>query len=74
MPFTSVDEPSCGGGARVLFFSVAKRRPTTPTILRRIEGVIAKITFRHVERVISLEKKLVVIIDRSIARSVLRFI
>lgn len=41
MPFTSVDEPSCGGGAYV-FVSAAKKRPTTPTTLCRVEGVVAK--------------------------------
>lgn len=76
MPFTSVDEPSCGGGARVLFFSAAKGRPTTPTTLCHVEGVVAKIIFRRAGRVALLEKKkkLVVIVDRSIAWSILHFI
>jgi len=42
MPFTSVDEPSCGGGAHV-FVSARKKRQTTPTTLCRVEGVVAKI-------------------------------
>lgn len=56
MPFTSVDESSYGGGARV-FFPAAKRLPTTPTTLRRVEGVVAKIMFRRAVRVESRLKK-----------------
>lgn len=57
MPFTNVDEPSCGGGARV--FSAAKGRSTTFTLLRRIEGVVAKICInaRRARRVALLNKK-----------------
>lgn len=56
MPFTSVDEPSCGGGAR-FFFSAAKGRPTTPTTPCRVEGVVAKVMFRRAGRVASLERR-----------------
>jgi len=58
MPFTSVDEPSCGGGARVLLFLAANGRPTTSATLCRIEGVVAKIMFRRAGRVALLEKKI----------------
>jgi len=59
MPFTSVDEPSCGGGARVLFLLNCKGATDwlSHRILRRIEGLVAKAAFKPCTALLRKRKK-----------------